>query len=100
MQLLSFVNAFGYPTETIARATFFADYGVDAVAVWILLRRRHGRPPQDYQRMRWVIWGCLIGLPAYVLSGIRSHRRRISGNTKRQLSLMAALPKPLLARRW
>ena len=70
MQLLSFVNAFGYPTETIARATFFADYGVDVVAVWILLRRRHGRPPQDYQRMRWVIWGCLIGLPAYVLSGI------------------------------
>ena len=70
LQLLSFANAFGYPTEAIARATFFADCGVDIVAIWILLRRRHGQPPQHYQRMRWVIWGCLIGLPAYVLFGI------------------------------
>jgi hypothetical protein len=70
MQLLSFANAFGYPTEMISRATFLADYAIDGLAVWILLRRRHGQPPQDYQRMRWVIWGCLIGLPAYILSGI------------------------------
>jgi hypothetical protein len=70
MQLLSFANAFGYPTEMISRATFLADYAVDGLAVWILLRRQHGHPPQDFQRMRWVIWGCLIGLPAYILSGI------------------------------
>ncbi len=70
LQLLSFANAFGYPTETIARATFLVDYAVDAVAVLILLRRQRGQPPQNYQRMRWIIWGCLIGLPAYILSGI------------------------------
>jgi hypothetical protein len=70
MQLLSYANVLGYLTENIGRATFFADYGVDAFAVWILLRRRHGHPPQEYQRMRWIIWGCLIGLPAYILSGI------------------------------
>jgi hypothetical protein len=70
LQLLSFANAFGYPTETIARATFLTDYVVDAIAVLILLRRQRGQPPQSYQRMRWVILGCLIGLPAYILSGI------------------------------
>jgi hypothetical protein len=70
LQLLSFANAFGYPTETFARATFLADYAVDAIAVLILLRRQRGQPPQNYQRMRWIIWGCLIGLPAYILSGI------------------------------
>jgi len=70
LHVLSSANAFGYPTETVARATFVADYGVDAFAVLILLRRQRGQPPQDYQRMRWVIWGCLIGLPAYILSGI------------------------------
>ncbi len=70
LQLLSSANAFGYPTEIFARATFLADYAVDAIAVLILLRRQRGQPPRNYQRMRWVIWGCLIGLPAYILSGI------------------------------
>jgi hypothetical protein len=70
MQLVSYANILGYPTEALGRATFFVDYAVDALAVWILLRRRHGHPPQEYQRMRWIIWGCLIGLPAYILSGI------------------------------
>ena len=70
LQLMSLLNVFGYSTEMISRATFFIDYAVDGLAVWILLRRQHGQPPQDFQRMRWVIWGCLIGLPAYILSGI------------------------------
>ena len=70
LQLWSFANAFGYPTEIFARATFIADYAVDAIAVLVLLRRQRGQPPQNYQRMRWIIWGCLIGLPAYILSGI------------------------------
>jgi hypothetical protein len=70
LQLLSFANAFGWPTEFVARTTFLADYAVDGVAVLILLRRQRGQAPQDYQRMRWIIWGCLIGLPAYILSGI------------------------------
>ncbi len=70
MQLISYTNIFGYPTENVSRATFVADYAVDVLALWILLRRRDGHPPQEYQRMRWVIWGCMIGLPAYILSGV------------------------------
>jgi len=34
----------------------------------ILLARQSELPPQDYQRLRWVIWGCLIGLPALVFA--------------------------------
>lgn len=70
IQLMSFANAFGYQTEYAARATFFVDYAVDGFALWILFRRRRGQAPLNYQRMRWVIWGALIGLPAYILSGL------------------------------
>jgi hypothetical protein len=70
MQLVSYANILGFETEGVSRATFYADYIVDALVVGILLRRRHGRLPQDYQRLRWVIWGCAIGLPAYILSGL------------------------------
>lgn len=69
MQLASYGNLLGFETEGISRATFFADYVVDVLAVAILFRRRHGHLPQDYQRLRWIIWGSLIGLPAYILSG-------------------------------
>ena len=41
---------------------------VAACAVIILLARRKELPPQDYQRLRWVIWGCLIGLPALIVA--------------------------------
>ncbi len=68
LQLASFGSGFGYPTEAITRAGFLSGYAVDAAALLILLRRRRGQPPQDYQRLRWVIWGCLIGLPSFIFA--------------------------------
>lgn len=70
LQLTSYANSFGYRTEIASRATFIAGFAVDAAALLILLRRRRGLPPQDYQRMRWIIWGCAIGLPAFILGAI------------------------------
>ncbi len=70
LQLLSYANAFGYRTEIASRATFLAGFAVDAAALLILLRRRRGLPPQDYQRMRWILWGCAIGLPAFIMGAI------------------------------
>ncbi|HXZ18205.1 MAG TPA: hypothetical protein VEH77_19975, partial [Roseiarcus sp.] len=35
-----------------------------AAAIAILLARRRDLSPRDFQRIRWVIWGSLIGLPA------------------------------------
>jgi len=68
LQLLSMAYLFGYRTATVTRATLLSGYAVDAAALIILLARRRGQPPLDYQRLRWVIWGCLIGLPAFILA--------------------------------
>lgn len=66
--VLSYANLFGYPTETITRAGVLSGLVVAAGAFTILLARQKELPPQDYQRLRWVIWGCLIGLPALVFA--------------------------------
>ncbi len=65
---LSYANVFGYPTEIITRAGVLSGLVVAVVVFMILLARRKELPPQDYQRLRWVIWGCVIGLPALVFA--------------------------------
>ena len=64
----SYANLLGYPTETVTRVGVLSGLAVAASALLILLARRDELPPQDYQRLRWVIWGCLIGLPALVIA--------------------------------
>src|SRR4029079_3273877 len=39
----------------------------------ILLLRRQTLSPKDNQRLRWVIWGCLIGLPAFVIADLSQY---------------------------
>jgi hypothetical protein len=68
LTLLCFSNMFGFPTERITEISFLAGYAVDAAVLLILLERRRSLPPQEEQRMRWVIWGCAIGLPAFILA--------------------------------
>ena len=41
-------------------------------ALTILLLREGTQAPEDYQRVRWVIWGCLIGLPAFLIAELAS----------------------------
>jgi hypothetical protein len=65
---LSYANLLGYPTETVTRAGVLSGIVVAACAFLILLARQKELPPQDYQRLRWVMWGCLIGLPALVFA--------------------------------
>jgi hypothetical protein len=65
---LSYANLLGYPTEIVTRAGVLSGFFVAAAAFVILLARQSELPPQDYQRLRWVIWGCLIGLPALVFA--------------------------------
>jgi hypothetical protein len=68
--LASLGSAFGYPTELAFEASILLGFAVSAAAVGILLGRRKHLSPRDYQRLRWVIWGCLIGLPAYLIAEI------------------------------
>ena len=94
LQLRSYASAFGLPSETASRFTFLAGLLVDAAAIVILLRRRHGQPPREYQRLRWVIWGCLIGLPAFIVAAILQSTtlwRLVPGVTSVPADLIAAL---------
>ena len=61
-------SVFGYPAEIWARSSLFLGFPVSVATVAILLGRRRDLSPRNYQRIRWVIWGCLIGLPAYLLA--------------------------------
>ncbi|HYJ58057.1 MAG TPA: hypothetical protein VEW64_01730 [Methyloceanibacter sp.] len=70
--LASYGSVFGHPTETITRATILAGFAVDVGALAILFDRRRTQTPEDSQRVRWVIWGCLIGLPAFLIAELAS----------------------------
>ena len=66
--LASIGTVFGYPSEIWARSMLLVGFAVSVGALAILIGRRRDLSPRDYQRIRWVIWGCLIGLPAYLLA--------------------------------
>ncbi len=70
LMALSYLNAFGYPTEIITRIGILTGFAVDIAAIGILLARRRSLAPEDNQRLRWVLWGCLIGLPAFIFAEI------------------------------
>jgi hypothetical protein len=61
-------SVFGFRAEIWARNSLFVGFAVSIAAVAILLGRRRDLSPRNYQRIRWVIWGCVIGLPAYLLA--------------------------------
>ena len=67
---LSYANLLGYPTELVTRLGIASGLLVVASVFAILVMRRGELPPADYQRLRWVIYGCLVGLPAIILADI------------------------------
>ena len=70
IELASLGSVFGFPTEFAMRAATLVGFAVSAAAIAILIGRRGDLTPRDYQRIRWVIWGCLIGLPANLMGEI------------------------------
>lgn len=66
--MASYGGLFDYRTEVGTRAAILTGLVVAVCAVAILLERRRRQPPEDYQRLRWVIWGCLIGLPTFIIA--------------------------------
>ncbi len=67
IEVASLGSLFGFRTEFAMRAVALVGLGVSAAAIAILIARRGDLSPRDYQRIRWVIWGCLIGLPANLI---------------------------------
>jgi hypothetical protein len=66
--IASYGGLLGYRTEMETRAAILMGFVVDLCALTILMVRRRTLAPEDYQRVRWVIWGCLIGLPAFIIA--------------------------------
>jgi hypothetical protein len=58
----------GVPTEMLNDAVFCAGFVIDAAVILVLLLRLPSLQPQDEQRMRWVIAGCAIGIPCYLVA--------------------------------
>ncbi len=68
LQLASFANAFGVATELITRCAILGGNAVSLSTILVVLYRLPRLPPLEHQRMRWVLWGCLIGLPAFIFA--------------------------------
>jgi hypothetical protein len=69
LQLWSFLAIIGVPTEEVTVASYAAGVAVDIAIISILLIRRFEiRSPADRQRTRWVFWGCLLGLSAFIFA--------------------------------
>jgi hypothetical protein len=66
--IASYAALLGYPTELLTRGGILAGFSVAVAAVAILLMRKRSQKPADYKRLRWVLWGCLIGLPSYLIA--------------------------------
>jgi hypothetical protein len=68
LTLLSFLGTVGYPAERITQIGFLAGLVIDAGVLYILIARSRAMPPREKQRIRWVIWGCAIGMPTYIFA--------------------------------
>lgn len=68
LQLASFGATFGIRSELVTRASYLAGYAVDALVVVVLWLRLRSQTLKDRQRMRWVMWSCVAGLPAFILA--------------------------------
>lgn len=71
--MAAYGSSFGFQTELVSRVTILFGIIVSITAVAILLARRRTLSPKDNQRLRWVMWGCLIGLPAFVLADLNEY---------------------------
>jgi hypothetical protein len=70
--MTSYGSLFDYRTENGTRLAIFTGFVVALCALAILFERQRRQKPEDYQRLRWVIWGCLIGLPSFIIAELGS----------------------------
>jgi len=61
-------DLFGIPTETLNDVMFCFGFVFDAGVILVLLLRLPTLHPQDEERMRWAIAGCVIGIPCYLIA--------------------------------
>ena len=67
---IAYINFFGHPAEAFFRAGTFSGFAVAPLRSFCCSCAAREQQPPDYQRLRWVIWGCLIGLPTLTLADL------------------------------
>ena len=68
LQLASFGTILGMHTEAVTTFAYMSGYIFDLCVVVLLLTGLSHQSPIDRQRTRWVLWGCIIGLPAFIFA--------------------------------
>ena len=72
MLIASYGSLLGYQTEIATEIGILAGFPVAVAAIVILMVRKRSQKPEDYQRLRWVLWGCVIGLPSFLIAELAS----------------------------
>ncbi len=68
LQLASFLNVAGVPTELVTRASYIAGWCVDLAVLFILPVLLLDQPPEERARTRWLLTGCVVGLCSFILA--------------------------------
>lgn len=82
LQLASFASAFGIRTEAVTDWSYIAGILVDAGVWLILLKRYQDMDPIARQRTRWVLWGCAVGLTAFIFADVYEATSMLSNYLK------------------
>lgn len=89
LQLASFASAFGIRTEAVTDWSYMAGVAVD-VGVWLILMQRYrDMDPIAKQRTRWVLWGCAVGLTAFIFADINEATSLLSSYWQPDENLLA-----------
>lgn len=70
LTLVSFGSSYGVGTAVPTDITYYAGYAIDVVVIVMLFLRLAHLEPRDRQRMRWVVWGCTVGLTAFIFADV------------------------------
>jgi hypothetical protein len=92
--LYSFLTIIGFKTKTVTQAYYLLWLLVVALVLAILVYRRfwslRSISPSDWQKLRWVFLGCVIGLPAFLFAEITATRALLVSWTPSETTLNLA----------
>lgn len=64
----SFGTVLGLHTEFVTSLAYISGYALDILIIFALVARLREEKPIERQRMQWVLFGCMIGLPAFIFA--------------------------------
>ena len=92
--LSSFLTIYGFQTKTVTQAYYLLSGLVVALVLAILAYRRfwslRSISPSDWQKLRWVFLGCVIGLPPFLFAEIITTRTWLVSWTPSETTLNLA----------